>query len=339
MNRAHVSFGGDPEFFALQEGKVVESSKVIPKEGIPDYNIYSHPVIIRDGFQSEINLPAHDCRQVMGSYYARIMKGLQRMNIGVQLGHGFWIPDDMFASLTGGSKKFGCNPSANTYNTERTFNDASVYQFRPVGGHIHLGFNKDKVDLRRLVRLLDLFVGNSCVPFDQADNDNAIERRKNYGLPGEYREKDYGLEYRTLSNFWLNHYVLMSMVYGLARQAISIEMAGKSDEFLALVNEEDVIAAIKNNDKSLAIANFKKLVPKIIEYFPVDGEYDEDDDENFGDHVELFTINEDSYSAFIDYMLVGFEFETTGQAHWVSLGNSYSSMPYGIEKVLQHGNN
>ena len=70
------------------------------------------------------------------------------------------------------------------------------------------------------VKILDIVVGNTCVIMDRAPSQ--VERRKVYGRAGEYRLPAHGIEYRTLSNFWLRSYQLTHLVFSLARFAINI---------------------------------------------------------------------------------------------------------------------
>jgi hypothetical protein len=77
--------------------------------------------------------------------------------------------------------------------------DLGAYRF--CGGHIHLGYPKqgaDHIPDYVVARFLDVFVG---LPTLRADQQRF--RRPFYGKPGLYRPKSYGIEYRTLSNFWL----------------------------------------------------------------------------------------------------------------------------------------
>jgi hypothetical protein len=145
---------------------------------------------------------------------------------------------------------------------------------RSAGGHIHLGSNgssqikKALQNVEEMVYMLDIIVGNTCVLFDR--NPNNVERRKVYGRAGEYRTKDYGLEYRTLSNFWLQSYPLMSLVTGLARMAVHIvSQSGPNRDFAgeikAAVKKEDIVKAIQENDFALAYANFLKIENIIVE--------------------------------------------------------------------------
>jgi hypothetical protein len=127
------------------------------------------------------------------------------------------------------------------------------------------GFNPKK-----LVPLLDILLGNTCVLIDR--NEFAVERRKVYGRAGEYRTPKHGLEYRTLSNFWLQSYQIMGFVFGMARFAYIIAVNDlvypekKYGKYiLNMVDQENVIEAINNNNFDLAYKNFKKVENIIIE--------------------------------------------------------------------------
>jgi hypothetical protein len=117
-----------------------------------------------------------------------------------------------------------------------------------------------------MVPILDIVVGNTCVLIDR-DPAN-IERRKVYGKAGEHRIKDYGIEYRTLSNFWLRSYQLMSFVTGLCRFTTHlVEQSTPDNDYVKAlfdaVKRDDVVKAINENDFDLALKNFRAIVPII----------------------------------------------------------------------------
>jgi hypothetical protein len=66
------------------------------------------------------------------------------------------------------------------------------------GGHMHVQYNKNNVPPHIFAQFMDLVAE---LPFLRWDRQKM--RRMFYGQPGLYREKPYGIEYRTLSNFWL----------------------------------------------------------------------------------------------------------------------------------------
>jgi hypothetical protein len=143
--------------------------------------------------------------------------------------------------------------------------DPEKYRIRSAAGHIHLGDASGSTTSSqwaalhspdRLVPILDIIVGNTCVLLDR-DPGN-VERRRVYGRAGEYRTPPYGIEYRVLSNFWLRSYSLMSFVMSLSRFAVglltaTIHNGGRKGvnyeaELLKLVNMDDIRRAINEND-------------------------------------------------------------------------------------------
>lgn len=131
----------------------------------------------------------------------------------------------------------------------------------------------------RLIPILDIILGNTCVLLDR--NPLAAERRKIYGRAGDYRLTNYGIEYRTLSNFWLQSYQLMSFVTGLARTAVMIVAStiGNDikceEELFKATNLSNIQKAINKNDFDLAMENFQKIEPILLkhtysgEHFPL----------------------------------------------------------------------
>ena len=92
---------------------------------------------------------------------------------------------------------------------------------RTGGGHIHLGttcFASITLGSSWLTKVLDMFVGVPSIFIDK--DPTSKERKVLYGQPGRYRPKDYGLEYRTVGNFWLTSPKLVEIIYELCDCAI-----------------------------------------------------------------------------------------------------------------------
>lgn len=185
-------------------------------------------------------------------------------------------------TLSGEAQQFGCAPSKNAYGRTRVaVKDASKYYSRSAGGHIHIGHSGNLTAQKVLaspdltVPILDIIVGNICVLIDR-DPGN-IERRKNYGRAGEYRLPKHGLEYRTLSNFWLRSYQTMSFVLALVRFAVCVAASEEaSSGLLALVDIEKITRAINENDAVLAKENFdsiKDYLASISTDYPVENKF------------------------------------------------------------------
>ena len=281
----YLNFGSDPEFFFCKKtafgrkGAVVGSEKILPEGGLVLQG-RSKASIVRDGVQAELNPVQNTCRQrcanEIASNFRTIAELVKTKKVTINWNPIVRVTKSEMDSLSPKSKIFGCMPSKNAYEEKVEQPDAATYPFRSAGGHIHIGYvyptGQDqardiltKENSNDVVKILDIIVGNTCVLIDRHPGN--IERRKAYGRAGEYRKPSHGIEYRVLSNFWLQNYVLMSMAYGLVRLGINMFALPEAREALmAAVTEENIRNAINNNDFELAMKNFKKIKP-IIEKF------------------------------------------------------------------------
>lgn len=274
-----VSFGSDPEFFFKKGEEIIGAEKVLPPEGIyASYNSFDGklkgigaPQIIIDGIQGELNPNAATCRQnfarsIQSSlrYLVNYLSGAQK-DVDVLFAQNVVISKEEMESLSPASKSFGCQPSFNIYGDSPIgVLDPSQYYFRSAGGHIHLGFYTPETrtmfqkDPETVIKLLDVIVGNTCVMLDR-DEGNAI-RRRTYGRAGEYRTPKHGLEYRVLSNFWMQHYTVMSMVLALCRFAVNVSLnEAATKAVLDAVDIEKIREAINTNDFTMAQDNFNQV--------------------------------------------------------------------------------
>lgn len=234
---ATASLGCDPEIFIVKEtGRVrkrkaiIGSEAVIPEAGLPANSAYPQSnVLVRDGVQVELHPPPDTCRASISNSLTYLFNALDaRLRT---LGQGFKVDFSTvvtvgkrdLAKLSEASRKLGCQPSLNIYGDKTVEIDGATYMKRSAAGHIHFGsphITAGNVKPERLVRLCDVILGNTFVLLDR--DPGAAERRKHYGRAGEYRLPKHGLEYRTLSNFWLKYYPLMSLVFGMAHQTFWI---------------------------------------------------------------------------------------------------------------------
>jgi hypothetical protein len=280
-----ITFGCDPEGFFQRDGGVIGAEKVIPdKNGYPSLNS-----IVLDGVQFEFNPSPSHCRALLANDISRSFKTLKKhlsemKGVTASFNRAVVeISKEGLDSLSEKAKVFGCMPSKNAYDVSATITaNPATYLKRSAGGHLHFGLSKPVMEEReRLVKLFDVLIGNTCVLIDR--DPGAAERRKNYGRAGEYRLPKHGIEYRTLSNFWLQSYPLMSFVMGLGRLAIGVlhttlysrkEYYGCSaiipwdaeGDLLKRVKIEDICKAINENDLTLAKKNFKGVKEFIKEH-------------------------------------------------------------------------
>jgi len=96
----------------------------------------------------------------------------------------------------------GCEPDFNAYTGEEnpTCDIDVIPCKRYCGGHIHIGTSTEMGEDEKmaLITFMDVFVG---APSSILDLD--VYRKNIYGQMGRMRFTDYGVEYRTLSNWWL----------------------------------------------------------------------------------------------------------------------------------------
>lgn len=262
IKRYPVSLGCDPELFLKQGSNIIGSEKVITSIG----------EVIRDGVQVEFNPQNEYCRQDLGRNIKRCFDNLRsqlKAGINPDFNISIEVSDEEYNSLGNDAKQLGCKASKSSYKERSKITKSKkTTKQRSAGGHIHLGYGDSMTyeamkEEEAVVTLLDIIVGNTCVLIDR-DPGN-ITRRKLYGRAGEYRTTSYGLEYRVLSNFWLRHYVIFSLVFNLARFAVRI-LATDYDtgsnhytNILEKVNLNDIRKAINNNDFNLAQKNFNAI--------------------------------------------------------------------------------
>lgn len=269
--------GGDPEGFFERDGVIIGSEKLIPEVGLV---VNYRKVVVRDGIQFELNpAPMYSINGFGQSVKIAFesLKQILRKHPEVKLNWSGLVEVGRaeLDTLSDESRILGCQPSKNAYGEFPITVDGETYTKRSAGGHFHFGildlFHKDIVNIQRLVPYLDIFVGNTGVLFDR--DPGAPERRANYGRAGEYRLPDHGLEYRTLSNFWLRNYTLFHLMSGMSLIALSALKGAIADpsiegELIEVVDLGHVRQAIDTNNYDLARANFERLIPFLERHLP-----------------------------------------------------------------------
>lgn len=130
--------------------------------------------------------------------------------------------DDM-QLMTPAARTFGCEPDYNAWlgGKRNPRPRADNPNLRSAGGHIHIAV-PEGVDKLEVVKAMDLFVGCMMLEFD-SDTD----RRQLYGCPGAFRDKSYGVEYRTASNAWIADDDKIRWVWEQTEKAVEYATSGK----------------------------------------------------------------------------------------------------------------
>lgn len=174
-----------------------------------------------------------------------------------------WLPGLTFSNLSCAvypddqlehplARTFGCEPDLNAWT--RKWNPkpcADNPNLRSAGGHIHVETDENPYEVGCL---MDVFLGVPSVLMD-----TQTERRKFYGRPGAIRKKSYGVEYRTLSNFWIFQDRLIQWAWDNTARAV-----GSINKLDLEALSGPVQECINNSDVSLAKSLVKQLDLEVV---------------------------------------------------------------------------
>jgi hypothetical protein len=210
--------GMDPEFFLATDAGPVPAFQVLASKK-------QNPYLFWDGFQAECTVEPRSCHQELANSLAY---SLQRVTHKILPTPVWRIPPPLLAAAEADHVRLGCDPSYNVYNMKgKHVEDGRQLGWRFAGGHVHFEMEtawKIPPRVKSCIRALDCLCAVPCVCF-AAGIDLPI-RRKYYGLPGEFRLPEHGVEWRTLSNFWMYHPMAFHLVFDLARFAFNIGKGG-----------------------------------------------------------------------------------------------------------------
>lgn len=263
-----ITVGADPEFFF----KDSRTSQVVPAVGtiggtkekpIPIPDLGRGFAMQEDNVMAEYNIPAaEDSAQFARS----IVGGWRGVALYVQSKHPHMVPDvgacaRLFTDEQLNNSQamtFGCSRDFNAYEQGRALpspdpnylkDEGGAWRF--AGGHIHLGIKrKDPVPDFVIAQFADVYLGLPSVVLDKQE-----KRRELYGSAGRYRPTEWGIEYRTLSNFWVWDESLANQIgarafnMGYYLESVSIDDLQTT---FAEVPWPDVQKAINKEDEEMA---------------------------------------------------------------------------------------
>lgn len=267
--RASHTMGSDPEIFAQDsKGVLVPAYKFLrPRSQADTYsngrdygrqNLPFYP----DGFAAEFQTGTWQCCAYgVDVYHCALVAVYERLK-------GY----DPQATLTAESvvdvptaeletapteyAQLGCSPSCNAYALQgEPVENGRNLPFRVSGFHLHFSLKKEeKEKIPNIVKTMDLLGGVTSVLALQGLESRV--RRRYYGLPGEYRTPEHGLEYRVLSGAALWHPCLVHFLTQFTRAGLQFTTSNLTHALEW--DEKEVVECILNLDVDLA----KRIVEK-----------------------------------------------------------------------------
>jgi Phage phiEco32-like COOH.NH2 ligase-type 2 len=233
-----ITIGCDPEVF-LRDTRTLE---FVCADGlVPGTKTAPHPVpkgmIQVDGFAAEFGIIPTSNKDTFVRRVAQVLKTLRaeaqkrNPNVDIDIVTTATFTKKVMDAAPDHAKVLGCDPDYNAYTgLANPAPNATNLDFRTGGGHIHIGWtsgqNTNCPDhfeaCRLLTKEMDVLLG---VPSLVWDSDS--KRRTLYGNLGAFRPKSYGMEYRTLSNAWLKHPLLVEHVFCATKEAVTRLIDGR----------------------------------------------------------------------------------------------------------------
>lgn len=136
--------------------------------------------------------------------------------------------------------EFGCEPDYCAWTKEKNDKPHAFDEtLRSAGGHVHIETN---LDPNEVGKALDLFLAIPAILMDPLGK----QRQQLYGKAGAIRYKPYGLEYRVLSNFWIQKTKHVRWVWDSTAKALEYVQAGEQvpDSVPVIVNNWELDLAI-----------------------------------------------------------------------------------------------
>lgn len=215
MPKAQITLGADPEFFIVNEMDMEVQVALDLVEGTKEKPIHLHPDLPkefnfhRDNVMIEVGVPptsdpyhfTDNINTAINYANAKLMDASDNAEgemYAIYRNTSVWhFHDEDLADPR--AQEFGCEPDQNAYEggRERVAPGNVLGNARTAGGHIHIGSDQGFNCPNFIVALLcDAYVG-ALGDVGVSEEDWAWYRQ-----PGIYRDKPYGIEYRSPSNMW-----------------------------------------------------------------------------------------------------------------------------------------
>lgn len=249
---SRILIGCDPEVFVQQKGIFKSAYNLIKGDKKNPQKVRSGAVQV-DGMALEFNIdPAASEDEFLfnvNDVFTQMKEMVPTYDVIVSPVAHF----DMayIKSQPAEALELGCDPDYNAWTGQANDRPNGDRPMRTASGHLHIGWT-DGMDIDDpqhrhraglIAKQLDFFLGLPSLEYDKD-----TMRREMYGKAGAVRYKPYGVEYRTLSNAWLNSDSLIRWAYRNAVKGVQEVMKGnmlvqKYGDIQEIINTSDLKAA------------------------------------------------------------------------------------------------
>jgi len=274
MKRKNL-IGADPELFVRNSGhKFVSAHDLIPGTKAKPFRVNGGAIQV-DGVAAEFNIDPADRED---DFVENMTSVLEELDNHIKKDHPSYhlqvspvasFPKKYFNALPEEAKELGCEADLNAWSGKRNPTPSTKKPIRTGGGHIHIGWTDDEDitdaahvnDCVQVVKQLDSIL----YPLSMLWDENS-ERRSLYGIMGSYRVKEYGVEYRPLSNAWVADPDLYRWLFRTIQEAME-----HLDNDLRIYHDKDTKNILewcrgnshKNLKRNTILAHYKFLVNEL----------------------------------------------------------------------------
>jgi len=220
-----MKVGADPELFLLNGEQYHSAHGVIPGTKEEPHAVANGAVQV-DGLALEFNIEPAENENDWCNNLNVVMSEMRKMvpdNLHFAIEPCAYFTEEHINAQPPEALVLGCDPDYNAYTMQQNMvPDLENPNMRTAAGHVHIGFadvddpytEEHMQDCAAIVKQLDYFLALPAIKLESA------ERRALYGKAGAFRPKPYGVEYRVLSNFWLQSNELSRRVFRAVTSAM-----------------------------------------------------------------------------------------------------------------------
>lgn len=258
MKKIQHTRGTDPEFFMVDKvtGKLVSAIPYVDGVKYEPKKLKCGGTVIRDNVALEFATPPtgneDDFVESVRTCIREVRKLIPKKFDIQALPSGNFDEDQLDNDE---AKQFGCEPDYDAWKLKMNKPpDSEELTLRTCGGHIHIGrvegdgndFLHDPYGRADTIKVMDAVHGIISAILDNSSA--ALKRKELYGKAGCHRPTEYGVEYRTLSNYWLKSPQLVRLMDNLTSDVLRIMRLGKNKELIGTIGDDQIQNVINTND-------------------------------------------------------------------------------------------